>query len=730
VSNLLTRTDPNNEIATLNYDNLNRVSSFVDVRNDTTSWTHDTSDSIASTTDSNSVTTSYVRNGWGEVIQESSGDIGTVVYERNELGDIIKRTDGRGEVVDITYDVAGRMLSASYPSESTINVTYSYDAGSNGIGELTSVTDAAGSTAYTYDSKGRVTQETRTIGAQTYTTAYQWDLDNNVTQITYPSGRVVTYNRNAIGDVSQILTRETASSGDVGVAWWVATTPSGPRQGMLHGNGLTDWRTYDEDGRLVTQYLQDDSVTPLSPLIDRFYGYLDNRNLTQIVNNLDTTRTEYYTYNDNGSLENGIGPWGNWGYTTDGVGNMTQKYLISGGSTTTTDYGIYSGTNLLVGEYVAGTQTRSFGYDGSGNIIVDTDNTTNITKYHTFNAAGQLKIVVVGGQYTAEYQYDYLSRLSLRYVANGNQTLHYVHDLAGNIIAEYDGSGSLNREYIWLDERPMAVVDHSGTGGPVLYHVHTDHLERPVMMTDLLQNVVWEATYQPYGEIHQITGSATLDQRFPGQWFQLENGLHYNWHRHYDPTLGRYIQADPLGMPDGPSRFAYAVNSPLMYTDPTGEFAQLIRPALTAAAGFAFGAGVEKALNPCASAGQLLVSGGLGILGGALVQKAAKGLKLFGKGGAKGGDKPFSSVKFEKPRTKRAGRPEIKTDVPLDEAIQNLKDNGFSAKNFKAQNGGVGTVLTKGNKRITTFPVSTSTGGPSAKVVVGGKRKSSIRFGQ
>jgi RHS repeat-associated protein len=41
--------------------------------------------------------------------------------------------------------------------------------------------------------------------------------------------------------------------------------------------------------------------------------------------------------------------------------------------------------------------------------------------------------------------------------------------------------------------------------------------------------------------------SATMDLRFPGQLFQLETGLHYNWHRHYDPKTGRYLQPDPLG---------------------------------------------------------------------------------------------------------------------------------------------------------------------------------------
>lgn len=55
----------------------------------------------------------------------------------------------------------------------------------------------------------------------------------------------------------------------------------------------------------------------------------------------------------------------------------------------------------------------------------------------------------------------------------------------------------------------------------MIYQVHTDHLERPIMMTDSARNVVWSATYLPYGEAYTILGSATLDQRFPGQWFQL-----------------------------------------------------------------------------------------------------------------------------------------------------------------------------------------------------------------
>jgi RHS repeat-associated protein len=85
----------------------------------------------------------------------------------------------------------------------------------------------------------------------------------------------------------------------------------------------------------------------------------------------------------------------------------------------------------------------------------------------------------------------------------------------------------------------------------------------------------------PFGGIDAVavdTGALAQTLRFPGQWFQAETGpgsgsgagLHQNWHRDYDPTTGRYLQADPLGLVDGPSVYGYARQSPVRFTDPRG----------------------------------------------------------------------------------------------------------------------------------------------------------------
>jgi len=110
---------------------------------------------------------------------------------------------------------------------------------------------------------------------------------------------------------------------------------------------------------------------------------------------------------------------------------------------------------------------------------------------------------------------------------------------------------------------PLAVVDNTYTATSSTDFVHADHLARPIMMTDATGIVVWQAVYKPFGEVYSVSGPASLDARFPGQWFQLETGLHSNWHRHYDPTMGRYLEPDPFGF-GGPSVYASAGSSPLM----------------------------------------------------------------------------------------------------------------------------------------------------------------------
>lgn len=106
--------------------------------------------------------------------------------------------------------------------------------------------------------------------------------------------------------------------------------------------------------------------------------------------------------------------------------------------------------------------------------------------------------------------------------------------------------------------------------GLELYAVHSDHLGTPRMITDKAQQVVWRASQKPFGEMKVEVEDITYHQRFPGQRFDIESRLHYNYFRDYDPTLGRYIQADPIGLIGGPNLYEYARSNPAMLIDRLG----------------------------------------------------------------------------------------------------------------------------------------------------------------
>ena len=103
------------------------------------------------------------------------------------------------------------------------------------------------------------------------------------------------------------------------------------------------------------------------------------------------------------------------------------------------------------------------------------------------------------------------------------------------------------------------------------YFYHTDHLGTPHKLTAVNGAVVWSAMYSSFGQA-QVLPSSTVENnfRFAGQYYDQETGLHYNYHRFYDPTIGRYLRADPIGIKGGINLFGYANTNPINVMDPLG----------------------------------------------------------------------------------------------------------------------------------------------------------------
>jgi RHS repeat-associated protein len=115
----------------------------------------------------------------------------------------------------------------------------------------------------------------------------------------------------------------------------------------------------------------------------------------------------------------------------------------------------------------------------------------------------------------------------------------------------------------------IRLVSASAQAANIAY-IHTDHLGSPQKITDTAQALTWDAQFEPFGEEFSITGSATQPNRFPGQYADTETGYSYNYFRDYDPTIGRYVQSDPIGLRGGLNTYQYAMNSPVDSLDPFG----------------------------------------------------------------------------------------------------------------------------------------------------------------
>lgn len=139
----------------------------------------------------------------------------------------------------------------------------------------------------------------------------------------------------------------------------------------------------------------------------------------------------------------------------------------------------------------------------------------------------------------------------------------------------FDNSWGYEGTYLEADSVKI-VPTFLQVGSSDIKFIHGDHLGTPRFVTDASGEVVWASTHMPFGEAivneDPDTDAKTysLNIRFPGQYYDEETGLHYNYFRTYDPKLGRYLESDPAGLTDSANTYAYALNSPQRYTDPLG----------------------------------------------------------------------------------------------------------------------------------------------------------------
>jgi RHS repeat-associated protein len=599
-----TTTDPLSRVTTNAFDALNRLVQVTDPNTPTagiTKYDYDVQDNLTKVVDPKfspqgaaAPATTYTYNGFNELISQSSPDTGTTSYTYDAAGNMLTKTDARDKVAKYVYDNLNRVTQIKYfPTTANANAntsadetrTYTFDTGCGNTisskGRLCSIVDKTGTTTYSYDLRGRMTAKIQNVSSLTQSHTYRYNSAGQMDQWTTASGQIIgyTYDNNKVSSItvngtaliSNVLYDPFSASGPpVGWLWPSATTP-----------GLKTYRDYDLDGRMTrwelkngVSYIKRDviwdnasRVTQLKDLLattgstnnPQVFGYDALDRLT--TTNLGTATTAAQTL------------------TYDAIGNRTSATIngiISTYNTGTTSHRLNSTTG--------GANPRTFTYDAMGNLTSDGKYT------YTYWNNGRINTVMwVTGTApntttnTATYNINALGQ-RVRKVTPSSVvgTRRFMYDEAGHLAGEYDSAGKLIQETVWFGDLPIATLrpKSGSTTTPIaidIFYVHSDHLGSPRIVTRPSDNKIvwsWENT-EAFGnstpnQNPSALGTFVYNLRMPGQYWDQETGLSQNYFRDYDPSLGRYVQSDPIGLQGGINTFEYVESSPLNGVDPSG----------------------------------------------------------------------------------------------------------------------------------------------------------------
>lgn len=589
------------------YDEADRTASVTDALGGTVSYSYDSYDQISRVTDALGNVTSYTWDARGQLRSETDALGNCFSYEYTEEGWLQCAHDAQGQTTQYEYDPSGSLTGIVYPDGTEVNYTW------DSLGNLLGAQGVDGETVYSYNAAGDMTAAANPDGSSV---TYRYDAQGNLEAVETFGGRATEYTYDAAGRVETV------------------TGPDGSRTNLkydqlgrtteIQTDGTTITYTYDTEGRPLTIKAVGDTELLLE------YEYDAAGNMTQ------ETRTEYgvkvtgkYRYDalnrliswerDDGKSEQ---------YSYDAAGNMTEK-TVDGESIRME----YDAANRLTA-MCRGSQRITYQYDASGNLVSKTMG--DRTDSYTYNSFGLLaEYSGYDGTYV-RYRYSSESLLIQKETRgiDGHRTMEEL--LAGKETEEKeteDEAAEKNEEKGRYEEITSYVYDVTRENAQVLSETvngtRTEYTYAPgqrlsacqsgskeTVRTDYLydargsvvQLLEYKAmaeqaaggqaegaagaqvsgrtsvSYTPYGE-RMLSGEVAANGfYYNAEAYDEASGSYYLRARYYSPSMMRFGQADAvrgeLAVTQSWNRYAYVRNNPVMYADPSGEFLNLIIPAI------------------------------------------------------------------------------------------------------------------------------------------------------
>lgn len=466
-------------------------------------------------------------------------------------------TDGKGQKTSYTYDNLDRItqiLSAgatSCSSRSTCT-SFIYD----GAGNLTSRTDATGTTTFAYDSLNRLTRKslpdatTACAGSNPAGITFNYDLASNLTAYCDAGGQL-SYGYDAANRLGALAEPGGSQQGGICTAspcsHFLYNDNDRRTQAVFPG-GATLNLSYDNAGNQTTAVGKDANQAVLTSFRYSYNTGTKDTALRQTVAEADQvfTGTTTYGYDAFNRLTSA---------TNTKVGNLSYGYDPAG-NRTSDNSGTYSYNPA--DELTASPGVANWSYDANGNLIGNAAGASI-----SYNSQNQSTAITYGGQTLSPLSYADVgqtervqagstsyasSSFGVQIARTGGSSTYYTRDNQGNLLGERTAS----HQYYYLKDAlgsMVAVINGNGT------------------------TVANRYGYDPYGKSTYKTETASNPWQYAGGYVD-STGLIKFGARYYDPGLGRWTQRDPIAgniaNPSSQNRYPYIGCNPVNASDPSG----------------------------------------------------------------------------------------------------------------------------------------------------------------
>lgn len=532
-----------------------------------------------SVTDPGGLTSVQHFNSIGNVIKSNNPSAGDYYSIYDYAHRTVSTMDAKGDTVITIFDGLKRPITQILPNKNTYQYQYDLNNTKNGLGKICKVimSDTGFYYTYQYTPYSQQSNVIMRYKGKSYTEKYVFNPDKSINQLIYPDSSIANYNYYENGLSSQINLFDSKSKTKKFTTFIEYQNYDAESNQLLfqYGNKVSTNKSFLPSGKLMQSIITDAKNVVLA---NQSYDWNSVNEITSITDHLNSKYSQYFQYDKVGRLSSATGNYGNSNFQYNQSGNMITKDSI------TFEYANYQ----VISGSKTGSKVYKAEYDPNGNVIdrtlINGKDSTNVQ--YVFDGFNRLILILKQNDTLFKFIYDnsgnrvektdYKNKVSTIYI-NSHYEITTTPDSIlftkyvasrNNLIASVTNAKANPKKH-----SNQTILSGVPTSGVTYYH--QDLVNSTRITTNSTGTLGSQIYYKPFGEEYQIVGPHNIRYTFGSKELD-ESGLYYFSARYYDPVTTRFISADSRlasgkYQVDVFNRYAYTINNPIRYSDPSGN---------------------------------------------------------------------------------------------------------------------------------------------------------------